>query len=92
MIAEEEDRFDAGRRIGAQPLDHLRRMRPAVDQVAEEHEQDFSSRTLRPVALDLCQQLFEQIEPAVDVADDIGAVALARHSVPNLPLQHGHLV
>ena len=39
MIAKEEDLLSAGRRIGAKPLDHLRRMRTAVDQVAKENEQ-----------------------------------------------------
>ncbi len=74
VVAEQEDRPDAVAAIGAQPLDHLRRARPAVDQVAEEHEQRLRGAGAASMSRWICvEQLVEQVEPAVDVADDIGA-------------------
>ena len=64
------------RLIGAQPLDHLRRARAAIDQVADEDEQGLARRAALKLGVDLGEQILEQIEPAVDVADGIGAIAL----------------
>ena len=61
--------------IGAKPLDHLRRTWTAIDQIADEHQQGLARRPAFELRVDLLQKRVEQVEPAVDIADDIGAVA-----------------
>ena len=84
VITEEEDGGEAGVAIGSKPLDHLRRMGPAIDQVANEDQRRATRRPLGEVGLDRRQQLIEEIEPAVDITDDIAAVPArsggSRHS------------
>ena len=73
MIAEQEYGLNAVAAIGPQPRDHLSRAGSAIDQIAEEDEQDLAPRPSGDLAVDLGQQPFEQVEPAVDVAHDICA-------------------
>ena len=49
-------------------------MRTAIDQVADEDQGRAPRRPLGEVGLDRRQQLIEEIEPAVDVADDVAAM------------------
>ena len=52
------------------PLDHLPRVGPPIDQVAEEHDLD-GPATLGRVGLDLQQQVIKQPVHAVDVANRV---------------------
>ena len=76
MIAEEEDRAHALAAVVAQPFDHSRRIRAAVDEVAEEHDQRLFGSAGVDVAVDSLEQLVEQVQPAVDISHDIGDLAL----------------
>src|SRR5258705_1383875 len=81
MVAEQEDRPDPVVPVGPEALDHLRRARPTIDQIAKEYDERLGRTPRVQIAMNLVEQLVEQVEPAVDVADDIGALATgtARH-------------
>ena len=79
MVAAEKDGPHRVPAIGTQAFDNLCRGRPAVDQVAEKHNDVLGRRARIDVSLDLRQHIVEQIEPAVNVADRIDAVAV-RHA------------
>ena len=76
MIAENEDWLDARMRIAPEPLEHAGRARTTVDQVAEKYEQHSVRILLLDFRVDSGEQDLEQIEPAVDVADNICPPAL----------------
>jgi hypothetical protein len=59
--------------VGSKPLDHSSRVGPAVDQVTEEDEQHPLGWLSGNFAVDCVEQAIEEIEPTVDVTDDIGA-------------------
>jgi len=82
VIAENEDRPHPGVTIGPQPLNHLTRVRPAIDKVAEKYEQHFVQGTGFEITMDVRQELFEKIEPAVDVAHDVRAPAPGAARLP----------
>jgi hypothetical protein len=50
-------------------------MRTTVDEVADEDKQCLARRPCLQVRVDLVEQLLEQIEPAMNVADNICAMA-----------------
>ena len=75
VIAEQEDGPDSFAAIGPQPLDHLGRARAAVDEVADEDEQGVARRAMLQLGMNFREQLLQQVEAAVDVADGIGPVA-----------------
>ena len=62
--------------VGPKPLDHLGRRGAAVDEIAQEHQHRLVRRPLVELTMDSLQQCIEQVEAAVDVAHDIGALAL----------------
>lgn len=74
MIATEEDRLGINRIVRAQPLDDLGGRRSAVDQVAKKYDEVARWTPPRNVAFNLAEQLFQQVEPAMDVADRIDPV------------------
>jgi hypothetical protein len=61
-------------RQGPEPLDDLRRCRATVHDIAEEDDAERRLRMPRDLRLDFGEQPVEQIEAAVDVADNIGPV------------------
>jgi hypothetical protein len=73
MVAEEEYGPDAGMLIGPQTFDHLRRIGPAIDEVADEDEKTLALRARRDVVLDFPEKRIEKIEPTVHVTNGIGA-------------------
>src|SRR5690349_12504365 len=72
MIAEDEERPDIRMIVGTEPLDDLRRVGTAIDQVADEDQQYLLRRTVLQVMLDLRQELVEQIETPMHIAHGIG--------------------
>jgi hypothetical protein len=56
-------------------VDHLLRLRSTIDQVAEQDDPRRRSAACRIVALDRIEQVRQQIEPAVHVADRIEPLA-----------------
>src|SRR5438309_3162848 len=94
MVAGEEDGADMLRPPFAQPLDHPRRRGAAVDEIAQEDDPRLARWARRDVLFDPCQQVVEQVEPAVYVADRIraGARLAARHLAAAAydPLQETH--
>src|SRR5437764_12013651 len=75
VIAEEEHGLHALAAIVAQALDDLRRAGPAIDQVADKHQHGLARGAMLEIGMDLGQQMLEQVDAAVDVPDDIGAIA-----------------
>ena len=75
MIAGQEIGLDRVMTVGPHPLDHAVRVRPAVDQIAEHHQQIAARRPTLDILFDLPEQLIEQVEPPVDVAHRIGPIA-----------------
>ena len=75
MIAEEEDRAHALAPVVAQPFDHSAESGPRSIEVAEEHDQRLFGSAGVDVAVDLLEQLVEQVQPAVDISHDIGDLA-----------------
>ena len=76
MVAEQEDRADVLAAIGPQPFYDLGRAWSAIDEIAEEHQQDLFRLISLDLGVDVVEQLVEQVETAVDVADDVSAATL----------------
>ena len=76
MIAHDENRLGEGGMISAQAFDDSGRRRAAVDQVAEKNDARLGLAPSAVVGLDPLQHSFEQIEPAVNVPDRIGAMPI----------------
>src|SRR3546814_10025910 len=75
MIAKQKARFGALRPQADQPVDHLRQLRPAIDEVAQENK--LTRYAASPfIGKNLRQQSVEQIEMAMNVADRIDAASL----------------
>src|SRR6187399_922107 len=72
MIAGEEIGLQPAVTVGAKPFDHAPGVRSAVDQVAQEDQQRLASGTALSVLFNHREDLVEQIEPAMDIADRIG--------------------
>ena len=77
VIAEEEDRPNAGTTVRAQPLDDLGRVRAAVDEVSNEDQQGLRGGPSLKLGMNLRQQILKEVEPAMDVPHDIGPIARA---------------
>src|SRR4051794_29468063 len=75
VVAEQKDRANSVAPVIAQPVDYARRVRPAVDKVAEKHDQRSRGTMRFHVAVDLPEQLLEQIEAAMHVANHVGDLA-----------------
>ncbi len=73
MIALEQPDVAARSMQRPDPLDHLRRMRSTIDQITEQDEAPTLSRPQRIVGRKHAEQLVEQVEPAMNVADRIDA-------------------
>src|SRR5690242_12052050 len=71
-----EDEADVAARLGKpdQPIDHARRIGAAIDEIAEEDELRLRGAAGAVVRLDLPDQIVEQAEAAVDIADRIDAL------------------
>jgi hypothetical protein len=89
MVAEEKYRANSIDGEAAQPIEHLGRMRPTIDEVAKEDEQSLPSGPLTSIPVDIREELVEQIEPAVHVADRVRAVTPCS---PGLRLASAHEV
>jgi len=76
MVAEQEDRADVLAAIDPQPFYDLGRAWSAIDQVAEEHQQDLLRLISLDLGVDVVEQPVEQVQTAVDVADDVSAATL----------------
>src|SRR5207248_775710 len=87
-IAKNEDGADRWPPVHAQPLDHLCRGRPAVDQITQEDQRGLVRWPLGQFPLNLREQGVEQVEAAVDVAHDISAMP-GRAAWPRLAGLHG---
>lgn len=74
VIAEQEYRPDSRTAIGPEAFYHLRGLRPAIDQIADEDEQRLRCRAVLQLGMYLGQQIFKKVEPAVHVANDISPV------------------
>src|SRR3546814_9589576 len=69
MIAKQKARFGALRPQADQPVDHLRRLRPAIDEVAQENK--LTRYAASPfIGKHLRQQSVEQIEMAMNVRSE----------------------
>jgi hypothetical protein len=77
MIALDHEDAGAEMRQMPQALDHALRVRAAIDHIAEEDDDAFLAGMSRVMLLDLTQQIVEQVETAVNVADGITALARA---------------
>ena len=75
MVAEEEDGLHPVAPIAAQPLDHLGGAGPAIDEVADEHQQGLGRRPVLEIGMDLGEKMLEKVDAAVDVPDRIGPIA-----------------
>ena len=71
VIAEQEQRLGREMVERSQPFDDARGVRAAIDQVAQEHDRRGVDRTIMDVVLDPPQQVVDQIEPAMDIADRV---------------------
>lgn len=78
MVAGKAARVWASCAQGADPLDNAGRIRPAIDQIAEEDEPGGGGATRSVVRSDLFQQPIEKIEPAMNIADGIDAAPLGQ--------------
>lgn len=76
VIAEQEDGPDVRVPVSPQPLHDLGRARSAIDEVAEEHQQDLPGLLPADLGVDVVEQPVEQVETTVDVADNVGAASL----------------
>jgi hypothetical protein len=84
MIAEEKDGPNTGLTVGSEALDHLSRVWPAIDEIADEYQEDLALGTSCNVLVDLVEKLFEKIEASMDVTDRIGSPT-ARTDRSSLP-------
>ena len=84
MISKEKDCSNAALSIGSEPFDDLSRTWPAVDQITDENEKNPARRSSGDVGMDFIQELLEQVEAAMDVANSIGSPP-ARTDGPSLP-------
>lgn len=75
VITEEEKRSDTSAVIGPQTFYDLGGTGAAIDQVAKENEQRLAGRTALKLGMNLGQELLEQIEAAVNISDDVSAIA-----------------
>jgi hypothetical protein len=74
VVAEEEYGADTGVTVGSQSFNHLRGVWATIDQVTDKDDQGIARRPLGKFAVDPLEKPVEQVEPAVNVADDIGSV------------------
>jgi hypothetical protein len=72
VIAHEEDGLREVGPITSQALDDLRRLGPAIDQVAEEDDRDSRMLPRRIVRFDAPQEVVQQVKTSVDISDGIG--------------------
>ncbi len=79
MVAADEHRPHAMRAVGAKPLDDLGRSGTAVDEIAEKDNDIVGPIPALDVGLDPRQRIVDQIQPAMNVADRIDAIA-RRHA------------
>ena len=93
MIAEKKDRLDARAPVGAQPFKNLRGARAPVYKITDEDQHGFGGRPLIQLCVDPGQQLFQQIETPVDIANDISAVTRrSGRLLPGFPREVEHQV
>jgi thymidine kinase len=76
VIAEQEHRFDAVAAIGAKPFDHFRRVRAAINEVADEYEEHFMRWASRQLRMDFRKELIEKVKAAVNVPDGVRTPAM----------------
>ena len=85
VIALEEDVAGESGRARDEQVDDSAAVGTAVDEVAEEDQPGLGRPAPRIVLLDPGEQVDEEVEPAVDVADRIGAAARRAASAPGRP-------
>ena len=71
VIAEDENRPNAGAVVGSKAFDDLSRAGAPVDEVADEDEQRLGYRAVLKIGVDFRQQIFEKIMAAVNVSDHV---------------------
>jgi hypothetical protein len=71
VIAPEIDGAETRQRTCRKPVDHLARLRPTVDIVAEENQIIVEARCAARIPGNLAEQAVEQIGPAMDIAHGI---------------------
>jgi hypothetical protein len=85
VIAFQEHVAGEGRRPVDEQVDDSAAVGPAVDEVAQEDQPGLGRPAPRIVRLDPGEEIDEQVEPSVDVADRIGAAARRAASAPGCP-------
>jgi hypothetical protein len=70
--------------VGSKPLYDLRRIGSAIDEVADEDDENLACLAAGDVGLDLLEKLLEKVETAVNIAHDIGSPS-ARAGAAALP-------
>ena len=73
MVAEEMHDFEAGQRPVEQQIEHTRRVRPAIDVVADIDEHAALRIRPRGIVGNQLVELEQQVEATVDVADGVDA-------------------
>ena len=76
VIAEQKHWPDVLMPVCTQPFHDLSRAWSAIDEVAEEHQEDLPRLISVDLRVDFVEQPVEQVETAVDVAHDVGATSL----------------
>jgi hypothetical protein len=78
VIAHQADAAIAGRRLRRQPFQHLRRLRPAIDIVAQENLDAFPRRGIGKLGGYARMERAKEIEAAMNVADGIDPKAVGQ--------------
>jgi hypothetical protein len=75
VVPEKKDGLDAAAAIGAKPLNDLGRIGTAVDEIAKKNQEAFRGRLSVELSVDLGKQLLQEVEAAVNVANDVCTVS-----------------
>ena len=82
VITEQKDWLDVLLLVGPQPFHDLSGAGSAIDEVAEENQQDFPRRLSVDLGMDVVEQPIDQVQTTVDIAHNVGTASFGTPRSP----------